>query len=91
MANLYYPGNVVHLQVKIQVANTNTDPTGITLSVIDPSNNRTTYTPTHLATGVYTYDLDTTGFAAGTWYYEFIGTGTAQGGGAQPFQIQAKA
>lgn len=57
-----------------------TDPTTVTLTVTDPTGTATPYTYaaseiTKSATGVYTKDI--TCSTAGTWQYEWEGTGTA--------------
>jgi hypothetical protein len=62
------------------VSDVATDPTTVTLTVIDPEGTSTTYTYagstiTKTATGTYTKDIATT--LAGIWRYTWTGTGTA--------------
>lgn len=50
------------------------DPTAVTLTVKDPTGATVAgTTPTHGATGAYTYNLAIT--ASGVWRYRFVGTG----------------
>ena len=60
------------------------DPTGVTLKVVDPSGNTTTYeyggSPEEVlktSTGVYYADVDVD--EEGDWYYKWFGTGTGIG------------
>jgi uncharacterized protein YfaS (alpha-2-macroglobulin family) len=64
-----------------------TDPTTVTLKVLDPTGVVTTPTPVHDSTGFYHYDLDTTG-KTGLWTYEWIGTGAVQAIAANQFNVK---
>jgi hypothetical protein len=63
-----------------KVGGTATDPTTVSLTVTDPNGTSTTYTfaaaqITQTSTGVYTKDIACA--TAGTWAYEWVGTGDA--------------
>lgn len=48
----------------------------------------TTVTPTKASTGIYTAEIDTTGYGAVEVIYEFDGTGTCQTAGQKSFWTQ---
>lgn len=69
-------GQTVELSAAFtNLAGTPTDPTAVTLAIRDPTGALVTPapTPTHGATGAYTYNLSVT--MAGVWRYRFAGTG----------------
>lgn len=68
-------GDLVELSAAFtNLAGVATDPTAVTLQVKDPTGATVAgTTPTHGATGAYTYDLAIT--ASGVWKYRFAGTG----------------
>lgn len=63
----------------------NTDPSSVTLNITSPTNVVTTPTPTKTTTGVYTADV--TCDEAGTWSYEWVGTGAASDAAAGTWQV----
>lgn len=79
MTDTFDIGDVVRISVSFAVSGVYTDPTTVTLKVKDPSGTVDTYTyalsqVTKSATGVYYKDL--TIDEAGTWRYEWTGTGS---------------
>lgn len=75
--SVYVTGGAADLFAEFTVGDVLTDPTTVTLTVIDPSGNATTPVPTHPSTGRYEYVLPLD--EPGTWRWEFVGTGTAAG------------
>lgn len=75
--NRYYDGTLVRLSASFADLDGNpADPTTVTVRVRNPSTDvSTSYSPTKDATGEYHFDLDTTDYPEGTWYYKWIGTG----------------
>ena len=76
--NTYDIGDVVRMTGTFTVSSVATDPTTVTLKVKNPAATVSTYTyalsqVTKSATGVYY--KDTTIDTAGTWMYEWTGTG----------------
>jgi hypothetical protein len=72
--NNYDVGNLVVLTVNFQDANNNfIDPTAVALVVKTPDGTLTTFTPTRVSTGVYSYNF--TLVQAGIHYYRYTGTG----------------
>jgi hypothetical protein len=68
-----------------------TDPTTVTLTITEPDGTTTAYTYaateiTRTGTGVYTKDV--TSDSAGTWQYEWEGTGTATDAVAGTWEVQ---
>lgn len=81
-STVFYVGSaeLATLSNTFTVNGTNTDPTTVTLVVTDPTGDQETYTQsggdfTHAATGVYSINIPCT--EAGTWAYEWTGTGAA--------------
>ena len=75
-----------------KVGTTPTDPTTVTLTVTDPTGVITTYTGgqlTHGGTGIYSKDIPCT--VAGTWSYEWEGTGTVIDATAGTWEVQETA
>lgn len=73
-----------------KVGGTATDPTTVSLTVTDPTGAATTYTfaaaqITKTDTGVYTKDIACA--TAGTWTYEWIGTGAASDAAAGTWDV----
>ena len=94
--NTYLAGNVVVLTATFTTVATSTltDPTTITLKVGNTATATTTYTYaasqiTRVSTGVYQVNIDTTGYSAGTYGYEWLSTGPAQAVAAGAFVVQA--
>lgn len=91
----YLEGSTVRVQATFAVSGTNTDPTTVTLKLLAPGGTTaTSYTyalgeVTKSATGVYYKDV--TCSTTGTWYYRWIGTGTAAGVAESPLVITASA
>lgn len=88
----YDIGALAKLSVEITVGGTDTDPSGITLTVVDPAGTVTTVAGgslTHDGTGKYHYLFDLTGAIPGIWSYSFAGTGTAQGAEWNTFFVEA--
>jgi hypothetical protein len=80
MANTYDIGDVVRLTGTFSVSGTNTDPTTVTLRVMDPTGNKDVYTyalaqVTKSATGIFYKDV--TLDESGHWWYRYEGTGAA--------------
>lgn len=69
-----------------KVAGVPTDPTTVTLTITSPTGVTTTPTPTHTGTGAYSSDVSCA--EAGTWQYEYIGTGTASDATAGTWEVQ---
>ena len=94
----YIAGNVVILTANFTVAATGvlTDPSTVVLKVGNGEAGSTTYTYgvgstiTRQAAGEYQANIDTTGFAAGTYVYEWISTGTAQAVAAGAFIVTSE-
>lgn len=91
-ASVFFEGSaeLATLTNTFTVDGTETDPTTITLLVTDPDGASTTYTYalaqiTKTATGVYTRDVSCP--AAGTWTYEWTGTGTASDVNAGTWEV----
>ena len=88
--NQYIAGDLVAVSATFtNAANAAADPSVVTLKVgrKDSAPSVSTYTSgtltgpysiTKTATGAYTANIDTTGFAQAQWTYEWIGTGTVQ-------------
>jgi hypothetical protein len=65
-----------------------TAPTTVTLKYSPAgSTTVTTETPTEVSTGIYTYNIDTTGMGPVQVIYEFIGTGACQTQGQNMFEL----
>lgn len=86
-----YPGQAVEFSCEFTVAGTATDPTAITLSLMNPAGTVTTYTYslaeiTKDSTGNYSKNvtLDTEGI----WRWRWLGTGTVAA--AQEGEIEVK-
>lgn len=78
----YITGTTVKVSCTFKVATVLTDPTTVTLKVRDPSANTDTYTyaggtVTKNSTGDYSKNVAVD--EAGTWHYQWIGTGAAAG------------
>lgn len=82
--NRYDSGQAVRLSATFRnIDDEVADPTTVELRFKDPiSGDTTSYTDAdfdHDAdTGVYSIDVDSTGFNEGTWYYKWIGTGVVE-------------
>lgn len=73
------------------VGGTATDPTAVSLTVVDPTGASTTYTYaasqiTRVSSGKYSKDIACA--TAGTWAYEWVGTGTASDATAGTWEVQ---
>jgi hypothetical protein len=69
-----------------KVAGVATDPTAVTLTITSPTGVTTTPTPSHTGTGAYSADVACG--EAGTWQYEYVGTGTASDAVAGTWEVQ---
>ena len=81
MPNTYDKEDLVRLTGNFTVSSTLTDPTAITLLIIDPNRATGTYTYaagqlTQASTGIYYMDVSLD--QVGRWDYRFEGTGTVQ-------------
>ncbi len=88
--SLYTVGSLVPLTASFyDVAGALVDPSLITFEWSMAGTNVVTgpITPTRLSTGVYTYDLDTTGFSPGLVVWEAFGTGACQANGQGQFEL----
>jgi hypothetical protein len=90
MANQFRVGQGVRLSGPFTVDGVATDPTTVTLKVMDPSGNASTYTyalgqVTKLAVGSYYKDLVVD--EGGVWYWEWIGTGACAAVDADYFEV----
>lgn len=66
-----------------------TDPTTVTMTYAPAgSATVTTVTPSRVSMGIYTANIDTTGFGAVEVAYEFDGTGACQASGKASFWTQ---
>ena len=79
MTNIYHINNSIRLTATFTIADVPTDPTYITLKVLDPTGYITTYTYalgeiTKSSTGIYYREILSN--ASGEWHYEWIGTGS---------------
>lgn len=89
MTNAYDIGALVRLTGTFKdIDGAVTDPTTVTVTVVDPLGTSTDYSPTKDSTGVYHYDLDLTGATAGTWRYKFQGTGACQAAEWASFYVE---
>jgi hypothetical protein len=68
------------------------DPTTVTLKLLSPADGTvTTYTSlTRESTGVYHQDIDTTGFAHGTWVYRGEGAGALVAVAENAFKLTSR-
>lgn len=87
MPNVYDTGDKIRLTATFTVDDAVTDPTTVTVKVLDPSSNETSATPTNPSTGVYYYDVSLD--EAGDWYYRFEGTGAAVAAEEVTFNVRA--
>jgi len=79
MGGPYAPGQSVVISGTFTVSGIATDPTTVTLTIIDPRGTASTFTGgqvTHDGTGLYHYNL--TVQTVGYWQYKWQGTGTCQ-------------
>jgi hypothetical protein len=81
MTNTYDKGDMIRLSSQFTISSVLTDPTAITLLIIDPDRSTGTYTYVagqvqKSATGSYYMDISLD--LVGRWDYRFIGTGTVQ-------------
>lgn len=70
------------------------DPTLVTLRLLEPGGETELTpapTPTRLSTGVWIYDLDTDGLAAGVWTYRAEGHGLVDAAAEGSFTVTASA
>lgn len=84
-------GDKIRITGTFTLADTNTDPTAVTLKVKDPSGSIDTYTyagssVTRSAAGVYYKDISLD--EAGDWYYRWIGTGTVETAEEERFAVR---
>lgn len=92
--DVYDVGDLVRVTAAFtNTAGTATDPTAVTLKVIDPSGNEASYaygeSPSVVeksATGGYYADLSID--EAGDWHYQWLGTGTVQAVEPGQFVVQ---
>lgn len=92
MAGSYWEQQSVRLYGRFYIDDTLTDPTTITLHVIDPDGDVETFTYAaaeviRSSAGVYYHDY--TVDAPGTWYYIWIGTGTVAAVDKQELYVEA--
>jgi hypothetical protein len=78
MTNTYHKGNSIKTTATFKVGGVLTDPTTVTLKVMDPTETVSTYTyalaqVTKLSTGVYYKDVASS--TVGIWRTEWVGTG----------------
>ena len=85
---VYDVGTLVKISVTVTVSGTLTDATTMVASVRDPNGAVTTPAVVHDSVGLYHANVDTTGGAAGQWWYAFRGTGTAQGAEEDFFTVE---
>ncbi len=86
----YTAGSLVPLTASFYtVAGVLVDPTLVTFewSLAGSSVVTGPITPTRVSAGIYTYDLDTTGFACGIVVWEAFGTGACQANGQGQFEL----
>jgi len=91
--NIYDIGDTVRMSVAFAVSGVATDPTTVTLSVKPPSGTVTSYTyaaGTVTKSGTGAYYKDVTVSETGTWYYNFVGTGTVATAVESTFIVKTK-
>lgn len=91
MANHYDVGDVVRLAGAFTVGGADADPTAVTLEVLDPSGNQSSYTwaagqVVRQAAGRFYYDLAVD--EAGLWRYRWEGTGAVVSAGEGHFYVR---
>lgn len=84
----YDIGALVTLTGTFKVGSTLTDPTTVTVTVVDPLGTTTNPTATKSSTGVYTANVDLTSATPGTWKYKFAGTGACQAAEWAAFYVE---
>jgi hypothetical protein len=84
-----YAGTSVRLTGTFRnISGTLTSPTTVTLTIQPPDGAADlTPSPSLSSTGVYTYDLDTTGKAAGLYRYRFDGVGVLVAASEDVFEV----
>lgn len=86
--------NVLRLTLRFRTAKGQlADPTLVGLRLRDPDGTEVTPapTPTRLSNGVWIYDLDTDGLAAGVWTYRAEGHGLVDAAAEGSFTVTASA
>lgn len=91
MPNTYDIGDVVRLSVDFKVGSTLTDPTTVTLKIMDPAGTTSTFTYAGAqvvkdATGEYHYDYSPT--TAGEYHWRWEGTGSAKAASEGTFIVR---
>lgn len=90
MSTSYDKADLITLSATFKnAAGTLTDPTAVTLRIMDPRGQIVTYSGgaiIHDSTGLYHMDFSTHSLH-GTWWYRFEGTGAIQAGGEKSFVI----
>ena len=92
MSNAYDKGKTIRLSALFTVGGVATDPTTVTLKVKKPRGGVVSYTyalaeVTKDSTG--NYHKDVVGSESGTWYHQWIGTGTCETAEEDSFIINA--
>lgn len=91
--NSYDSGEVIAISMSfVDDSGTATDPTTILLQVRHPLTHAVTETAdgamTHVSTGEWTCNVDTTDYVPGVWYYKVYASGSAKGAKEWAFIIR---
>lgn len=85
----YDAGTLVRVSATFKdISGTLTDPGAVTVTISKPDGTTSSGTATKDSTGVYHYDVDTTGYPGGVIGYKFSGTSPAQVVGDTTFYLR---
>jgi len=92
MANEYFVGQMVEVSTEFKVGGVLTDPSTVTLVIMDPDRVQTTYTyalaqVTREALGKFLKNI--LGSAVGTWFYRWFSTGACTSAGEGFFTVKS--
>ena len=89
MANVYDIGDGIRLTAAFSIDGSGANPDTVTVTVMDPSGNKTTPAAGSGTDGAYNVD-STIVDEQGTWYYHFAGTGAVVAAGEGHFFVRKK-
>ena len=84
-----YIGDGVTLRAKFYKSDVLTNPSTVTLTLIDPSANSSSETPSNESTGVYAHEVVVD--EVGVWKFKFAGAGTVTKSESGGFTVTASA